>query len=90
MTDYWLSKMMFDLQKSGDVQAWRADREPFLAQYPISEEMKQAVRDDDIAAIAPHVNAYLLRFYCGICGMEDAEFIAHLRRMPAPENTANG
>ncbi len=49
MTDYWLSKMMFDLQKSGDVSSWRADREPFLEQYPISEEMKQAVRDDNLA-----------------------------------------
>ena len=85
MTDYWLSKMMFDLQKSGDVGSWRADRERFLEQYPISEEMKQAVKDDNLAAIAPHVNAYLLRFYCGICGMEDKEFIERLRKIDTPE-----
>ena len=85
MTDYWLSKMMFDLQKSGDVGSWRADRERFLEQYPISEEMKQAVRDDNLAAIAPHVNAYLLRFYCGICGMGDKEFIERLRKINTPE-----
>ena len=85
MTDYWLSKMMFDLQKSGDVGSWRADRERFLEQYPISEEMKQAVKDDNLAAIAPHVNAYLLRFYCGICGMEDKEFIERLRKINTPE-----
>ena len=85
MTDYWLSKMMFDLQKSGDVSSWRSDREPFLEQYPISEEMKQAVRDDNLAAIAPHVNAYLLRFYCRICGMGDREFIERLREINTPE-----
>ena len=85
MTDYWLSKMMFDLQKSGDVGSWRADRERFLEQYPISEAMKQAVRDDNLAAIAPHVNAYLLRFYCGICGMGDKEFIERLRKINTPE-----
>ena len=77
--------MMFDLQKSGDVGSWRADRERFLEQYPISEEMKQAVKDDNLAAIAPHVNAYLLRFYCGICGMEDKEFIERLRKINTPE-----
>lgn len=85
MTDYWLSKMMFDLRKSGDVGSWRADRERFLEQYSISEEMEQAVRDDNLAAIAPHVNAYLLRFYCGICGMGDKEFIERLRKINTPE-----
>ena len=47
--------------------------------------MKQAVRDDNLAAIAPHVNAYLLRFYCGICGMGDKEFIERLREINTPE-----
>ena len=76
---------MFDLQKSGDVSRWRSDREPFLEQYPISEEMKQAVRDDNLAAIAPRVNAYLLRFYCGICGMGDKEFIERLKKINTPK-----
>ncbi|MEK9683309.1 MAG: hypothetical protein VW226_02070 [Rhodospirillaceae bacterium] len=87
MTDYWLSKMMFDLQRNGDAASWRANREPILSQYPLTEEIKQAVRNDDIKSLAPHVNAYLLRFYCGICGMGDAEFISHLQDIKSTEET---
>ena len=43
--------------------------------------MRQAVLDDDIGAMAPHVNAYLLRFYCLVCDMKDTEFIAKLRAL---------
>ncbi len=79
MTDYWLSKMFYDLLGPGGAERWRENREAVMDEYPLSPEMRRAVLDDDIGAMAPHVNAYLLRFYCGVCGMGDAEFIAKLQ-----------
>ena len=53
-----------------------------LSRYPLSAELRRAVLNDDLAALAPHVNAYLLRFYFAICGVNDAEFIRRLNELP--------
>lgn len=90
MTDYWLSKMFYDLQSPGVAARWREDRTSILDSYPLSPEMRQAVLDDDIGAMSPHVNAYLLRFYCLVCDMEDADFIARLRALKPKEEARNG
>lgn len=90
MTDYWLSKMFYDLQSADAAARWREDRTAILDNYPLSLEMRQAVLDDDIGAMAPYVNAYLLRFYCLVCGMEDSDFIARLRALKPKEEARNG
>lgn len=90
MTDYWLSKLFFDLQSPGAAAKWREDRTAILDAYPLSEEMRRAVLDDDIGAMAPHVNAYLLRFYCLVCDMPDTEFISRLRTLKPQEDTRHG
>lgn len=78
--------MFFDLQSSPDrIAQWRKDRGPIMDEYPLSDEMREAVLADDIAAIAPNVNAYLLRFYVAICGIKDPEFIATLQAMKPAE-----
>jgi Aromatic-ring-opening dioxygenase LigAB, LigA subunit len=79
MTDYWLSKLFFDLQNKTTAAAYRADRGKVLEQYPLKAEVRAAVLADDIAALAPLVNAYLLRYYFQVIGMPDATFIARLR-----------
>ena len=78
MTDYWLSKLCFDLQDRERAAAYRADRERMLAGYKIAPELLEALRADDVARLAPHVNAYLLRYYFAAIGMPDSEFIARL------------
>jgi hypothetical protein len=55
-----------------------------IARYPLEESVRRALLDDDMALLAPRVNAYLLRYYFGIIGMADATFIARIRE------TANG
>ena len=90
MTDYWLSKLFYDLQSPGAAVRWREDRTAILDDYPLSQEMRQAVLDDDIGAMAPHVNAYLLRFYCLVCNMTDTEFIAQLRALKPEEEAQSG
>lgn len=80
-TDYWFSKLCYDLQRPGAGTEYRADREKVLARYPLSPAVLAAIRADDVAALAPLVNAYLLRFYFGAAGMNDETFVAKLHAM---------
>jgi hypothetical protein len=86
MTDYWLSKLFFDIQRPDNLARWKAAREAFLENYPLSPEMRDAVFNDDLEAIAPHVNAYLLRFYFSISGMKDDEMLTRLHAMKPGDN----
>jgi hypothetical protein len=81
MTDYWLSKLFFDLQGPRATGEYRADRASVLARYPLAPEVRAAVMADDIAFLAPRVNAYLLRYYFTCVGMSDSDFIARLRAL---------
>ena len=93
MTDYWLNKLMFDLQGPGGKERWRGDRATVLDGYPFSPEMRQALMDDDLAKIQPHANPYLLRFYLLICGYDDAgsiEALSALRTDEDERRVANG
>jgi hypothetical protein len=96
MTDYWVSKLFFDLQHDPALaNAYRSDRAAVIDRYPIAPDIRQALFDDDVSKLAPLVNAYLLRFYFQVRGMPEAEFIKKLRAMdsgngPALETTAHG
>ena len=81
MTDYWLSKLFFDIQSPENLAKWKSDPESVLQNYPLSADMRTAVLAGDLEAIAPHVNAYLLRFYFSISGMKDDEMLARLHAM---------
>ena len=82
MRDYWLNKLFFDIQQPELAAQYKNDRDAVLARYPMNAELRRAVLADDVAALVPHVNAYLLRFYFAICGMKDAEFIKRLNEVP--------
>ncbi len=82
MTDYWLSKLFFDLQHDPQLVAeYRTNMPAVFDRYQIKPELRQALLDDDVAALSPLVNAYLLRFYFQIRGMPEAQFIAKLHAM---------
>ena len=84
MTDYWLSKLFFDLQHDAELaKAYRADMAAVIGRYPIKPELRQALMADDVGKLAPLVNAYLLRFYFQVRGMPEAEFIARLHAIDA-------
>jgi hypothetical protein len=91
MTDYWLSKLFFDLQHDPSLAAqFRKDMTAVIDRYEIAPELRKALIADDVAAIAPLVNAYLLRFYFQIRGMPEGEFIARLHALKTKETAANG
>ena len=79
MTDYWLSKMFFDLQSPQAATEYRAGRRKVIDRYPLKPEVKKALMNDDVPYLAKLVNPYLLRFYFFAAGMPDAEFIKRLR-----------
>jgi hypothetical protein len=79
MTDYWLSKMFFDLQSPATAAEYRADREKVLARYNLEPQVKQAVLANDVSYLSRRSNPYLLRYFFFAAGMKDEEFIRRLR-----------
>jgi len=78
--DYWLSKFIYDLGRDPAVlKQFRESPETVIARYPLASDVRQAALDGDIPFLQPLVNAYLLRFYFGYRGMNDADFIAAVR-----------
>ncbi len=79
MTDYWVSKLFYDLQQKELAAEYRADRGAVLARYRLKPEVRAAVLADDVAVLARLVNPYLLRYYFSIIGTPDDVFIGRLR-----------
>jgi hypothetical protein len=79
MTDYWLSKLFFDLQAPAAGAEYRAERAKVLARYPLAPEALKAIAEDDVGFLAQRVNPYLLRYYFGVSGMTDEVFRAKLK-----------
>ena len=90
MTDYWLNKLMFDLQGPGGKDRWHADRPAVLDAYPLKSEIRQALLEDDYAVIQPLANPYLLRFHLLISGYDDDASIALLSSVGKSERTLDG
>jgi hypothetical protein len=78
-TDYWLGKVIFDLQDPARAQEYLADRCRVLDRYPLKPETRAALLGDVFEQIHGRVNAYLLRYYFSCVGWPDAKFIARLR-----------
>jgi len=79
MTDYWLSKLFFDLQSPAAAAEYRAERDKVLARYPLEPQVKHAIRQNDVAFLGKRTNPYLLRYFFFATGMKDGEFIRRLR-----------
>lgn len=82
LVDYWLSRMIFDLSRDpANVAAWRNDRRAIMDRYPLRPDIREAVLTDDMKVLTRHVNAYLLRFYFGLCGMSEPELLQRLHTL---------
>ena len=91
MTDYWVSKLFFDLQHDPKLAAeYRTDMSAVIGRYEIKPELRKALLEDDVGMVAPLVNAYLLRFYFQIRGMPETEFIARLHALKPEKGSVNG
>jgi hypothetical protein len=82
MTDYWLSKLFYDLTQTPALAAeYRETPEAVFERYQLAPEVRDALRTDNVAVLAPRVNAYLLRFYFQVRGLPEPEFIARLHAL---------
>ena len=79
MTDYWLSRMFFDLQSPAAAAEFRADRDKVLDRYRLEPSVRKAVAENDVCFLARRTNPYLLRYFFFAVGMKDEEFIRKLR-----------
>ncbi len=79
MTDYWLSKLFFDLQNPAAAAEYRAGREAVLGRYPLAPDVVQAVLANDVTYLARRTNPYLLRYFFFAAGMPEEEFVRRLR-----------
>jgi len=79
MRDYWASRLFFDLQAPAAAAEFRADRDAVLGRYPLREDVRRAILENDVPFLAARTNAYLLRYYFFATGMKDEEFIRRLR-----------
>jgi len=90
VTDYWLSKLFFDLRQPDRAAGYRRDPAAVVAEYPLTPELRSAVLANDVARLAPHTNPYLLRYFFAAIGMSDAEFIQRLRASGASTGVRAG
>ena len=81
MTDYWLNKLMFDLPNNGGKATWMNDRAAFIDRYPLAPELKTALMEDDFAVIQPLANAYLMRNFLLMCGLNDDQSVEILHNL---------
>ena len=80
--NYWLSKLFYDLHTNWDLAAeYRKDRDTVLERYPLAAPVRDAVRRDDVAFLAPLTNPFLLRYYFIRAGMSEQHFVDSVRAL---------
>ncbi len=89
-SDYWLNKLMFDLQGPDGKNLWSEHRETTIDKYPVSHEIRQALLSDDYEYLYPRTNPYLMRFFLLICGYDDQKSIEILSSIDTRKEEVNG
>jgi Aromatic-ring-opening dioxygenase LigAB, LigA subunit len=79
LVDYWLNKLIFDLQAPAPMAEYRADRAKVIARYSLSPAARTALLDDDITALVHRgVNPYLVRMYGYVAQVPEASFVQQI------------
>ena len=86
MTDYWLNKLIFELQGPDGKEQWTNRREEVIAKYDLSPDIRAALIKNDIGTLLPHVNPYLMRFFLLMLGYDDDQSISVLAEFQTEED----
>ena len=86
MTDYFLNKLIFDLQGPDGKDSWANRRDDIISNYELRPEFQKALREDDIAVLLPHVNPYLMRFFLLLLGNDDKKSIEILSQFQSDDD----
>ncbi|MBP7564665.1 MAG: subunit of meta cleavage enzyme [Burkholderiaceae bacterium] len=86
---YWMNRVLFDVHhQPSHLERYRASPDEYMASLPLAEELKAAIRDNDIGRMyLAGVNPYLLRAHCLGLRIPEPTFLASLRAVAgdAPE-----
>jgi len=84
VVDYWLNKLIFDLQAPAAMAEYRADREAVMARYPLAPAARDALRADDIAGLVRRgVSPLLVRMYGYVVQVPEADFVRQIEASAA-------
>ena len=82
LLDYSLNRLFYDLHTIPALaDEYRRDRAPVIARYPLAPAVIAALKRDDVAALAPLANGFLMRYYFLAAGMSEQAFLAQLHAM---------
>ena len=81
MSLYYLQKLIYQLNRDEHVrQRYESDFEQLLADYPLDDEEKSALREPDIGLLyVMGVNGQLLMHYAALRGYEWNEYLQAMR-----------
>lgn len=86
MVDYWLNKLIFDLQSPATMAEYRADRAAVIARYPLAPEACTALGKDDLVTLVRRgVNPYLVRMYGYVAEVPEASFVSQIEAAGRPD-----
>lgn len=78
---YWIGKVLHVIHHDPrELARFREDKDGYLAAFPLSEALRSAIRDDDIATMyLAGVNPYVLRAHSLGMGVPEPVYLAALR-----------
>jgi len=88
VVDYWLNKLIYDLQSPGTMAEYRKDRAAVMQRYPLAPEALEALKSNDIVTLVRRgVNPYLVRMYGYVAEVSEPSFVAQIEAAGAPEQS---
>lgn len=78
---YWMNRVLYDVHhQASHLERYRASPDAYMAQLPLPQALKAAIRDNDIGAMyLAGVNPYLLRAHCLGLHISEKVFVESLR-----------
>jgi len=78
---YWMSRILYDIHhQASHLERYKACPDKYMQGFPISPELKAAIRNNDIGAMyLEGVNPLLLRAHCLGLRISEKDFVESLR-----------
>lgn len=78
---YWMNKVLYDVHhQDSHLQRYKADPDLYMSDMPFDNQLKAAIRDNDIGAMyLAGVNPYLLRAHCLGLHISEKVFVESLK-----------
>lgn len=84
---YWMNRILFDVHhQDSHLELYKGDPDVYMKDIPLDEDLKAAIRDNDIGAMyLAGVNPYLLRAHCLGLHIPEKTFLESLRAVAEPQ-----